>query len=280
MSNRWTITLCRAILATAIAAVAACGGGQPDTPEARSKRGLEIVDAVGRHVAEAQTISFTTHEEGERIRRSGRKDPVSIQQEVRVRRPDRLLLKGTGNLDLEVFYDGKQITLISHQERVYGVVAASGPLTEIIPGVIDRFDVPFPVGDLIAFTAVERLVNEETTGGWVGDEALNGRAVAKVAWQHPNLDWTIWVAKDGPPLLHRLEIHFKARRGSPRRAYDFTNWTFNGEIPEATFAVNVPQDYEGIPIIQRASAVLPANAQPTTEPAGSGPQKDPRKEKP
>jgi hypothetical protein len=278
MSNRWNVTIGRASVAAAFLAAAACGGRQPDTPEARFNHGLDIVNAVGRHVAEAQTVSFTTHEKGERVRRSGRKDPVSIQQEVRVRRPDRLHLKGSGNLDLEVVYDGKQITLLSHKEKVYGVVPASGPLTEVIPGVIDRFDIPFPVGDLIAFTAAERLVNEETTGGWVGDETLNDQAVSKVAWQHPNLDWTIWVAKDGPPLLQRMEIHFKGRRGSPRRTYEFTNWVLNGEIPEATFAANVPQDYEGIPVIQRASAVLPADAQPTAEPAAAGSQKEPRKE--
>jgi hypothetical protein len=274
MSNRWNVTLGRASVATALLALAACGGNQPDTPEARYKRGMEIVSAVGQHVAAAQTLSFTTHEEGERVRRSGQKDPVTIDQVVQVRRPDRLHSKASGNLDLEIVYDGKQVTMITHRDKVYGVVPATGPLTEVIPMVIDRFDVPFPVGDLIAFTAPERLVNEETTGGWVGDETLNGQAVSKVAWTHPNVDWTIWVPKDGPPLLQRMEIHYKGRRGSPRRAYEFREWTLGGEIADATFVANVPEDFEGIPVIQRASAVLPADAKPSEDAAKPGTQKE------
>lgn len=274
MSNRWTVTLGLASVATVLSAVAACGGAPSDTAAARFKRGLEIVDAVGQHVAAAQTLSFTTHEEGERVRRSGSKDPVTIDQVVYVRRPDRLHSKASGNLDLEIVYDGTQVTLITHRDKVYGVVPATGPLTEVIPMVIDRFDVPFPVGDLIAFTAPERLINEETTGGWVGDETLNGQVVSKVAWTHPNVDWTIWVAKDGPPLLQRMEIHYKGRQGSPRRAYEFRDWTLGGEIPDATFVANVPEDFEGIPVIQRASAVLPADAKPSAEPAKPGTQKE------
>lgn len=274
MSNRWKVTLGRTAVAAAILVLAGCRGSQPDTPEARHKRGMEIVTAAGQHVAAAQAFRIATHEEGERVRRSGNTEAVSIDQIVEVRRPDRLHLKAAGGHDLEVFYDGKQITLMTHKDKVYGVVPAAGPLTEVIPGVIDRFDIPFPVGDLIAFTSAERLVNEETTGGWVGEETLNGKRVDKVAWQHPDLDWTIWVAKDGPPLVQRLELHYKGRRGAPRRVYELKDVTFGIDLPDSTFVATVPPDYEGIPVIQRASAVLAADAKPTSDTGKPGPEKE------
>jgi hypothetical protein len=274
MSNGWSLTRGGAMVATAALAFTACGGSSPETPEARYKRGMEIVTAAGQHVAAAQTMTITTHEEGERVRRSGHKEPVSIDQVVEVRRPDRLHIKASGGRDLEVFYDGRQITLMTHKDKVYGVVPASGSLLEVIPGVIDRFDIPFPLGDVIAFTSAERLVNEETTGGWVAEETLNGKRVDKVAWQHPNVDWTIWVAKDGPPLVRRMEITYKGRRGSPRRVYELREATFGGEIPDATFAAKVPEDYEGIPVIARASSVLPADAKPSEDIARAGTQKE------
>jgi hypothetical protein len=274
MTDGWNPIFGKTLAVTIGLAVAACNTTPPDTPATRYQRGVEIVTAVGQHVAAAQSLSFKTHEEGERVRRSGQKDPVSIDQVVQVRRPDRLHLKGSGNLDLEVFYDGTKITLLTHKDKVYGVVPATGPLTEVIPGVIDRFDIPFPLGDLVAFTAPERLINEETTGGYVGDETLNGKAVSKVAWQHPNLDWTIWVQKDGPPLLQRMELHYKGRRGSPRRAYEFSEWTMGADIPDGTFVAAVPEDYEGIPVIARASSVLPADAKPSEDVAKPGTQKE------
>lgn len=246
-------------------ALAQCRSNEPDTPEARYKRGLEIVNAAGQHVAAAQSFRLTTHEEGERVRRSGEKEPVTINQVVEVRRPDRLHIKASGGRDLEVFYDGKQVTLVTHQDKVYGVVPATGTLQELITHTMDRFDIPFPVGDLITFTSAERLVNEDTTGGWVGEETLDGTRVDKVAWQHPNIDWTIWVAKEGPPLVKRFEIDYKGRRGSPKRVYELRDFSPGVDIPDATFVANVPADYEGIPVIQRASSVLGDNPQPSAE---------------
>jgi hypothetical protein len=274
MTDGWNPIFGRTLAVAMGLAVAACNTTPPDTPATRHQRGMEIVTAAGQHVAAAQTMTITTHEEGERVRRSGNKEAVSIDQVVEVRRPDRLHMKASGGRDLEVFYDGKQITLMTHKDKVYGVIPASGSLLEVIPEVIDRFDIPFPLGDVIAFTSAERLVNEETTGGWVGEESVNGKRVDKVAWQHPNVDWTIWVAKDGPPLVHRMEITYKGRRGSPRRVYELRDATFGGDLPDATFAATVPEDYEGIPVIARASSVLPADAKPSEGVATPGTQKE------
>jgi hypothetical protein len=249
---RW----CAGALAVLAAAGVACRSNTPDSPAERRERGISVVNAVGQHVAAARSFSFSSHEEGERVKRSGEKDPVTIDQTIQVRRPNGLHLAGTGHRDLEVFYDGQRFTLMSHREKVYGIVPATGSVSDVINDAIARYDIPFPLGDLIAFSAAERLVNEDTAGGWVGEETLDGQPVTKVAWQHPDLDWTIWVARDGPPLLHRLELLYKSRRGSPRRTYTLSNWEFGGELPDSLFTAVVPQDYEGIPVIQRESAAL------------------------
>lgn len=240
--------------AVAIAVLAASCSRTPSTPEARRARGLELVAAAGKHIASAQTISLKALEESERVRRSGTKVPIKSEQEMQIRRPDRMHWKAAGNLDLESFYDGQRVTLMSHGQKVYAVAPETGTLDQMIDDASERYDIPLPLSDVVTFTAAERLVNEDTTGGWVADETLDGKRVAKVAWQHPNMDWTIWVALDGPPLLHKMDLLYKARRGSPRRTYTFSDWQFGGELPDSVFAAQVPQDYEGIPIVQRASA--------------------------
>jgi hypothetical protein len=141
----------------------------------------------------------------------------------------------------------------------------------LVNDIVPRYDIPFPLGDMIAFTSAERLVNEETTGGYVGDEAVDGRETSKVSFQHPNLDWTLWVSKDAEPVPVRLALTYKARPGTPQRTYDFSDWQFGVDLADATFTPNVPEDYEGIAVLQQASAVVPedAAAEPAT-PAPSG----------
>src|SRR5262245_52870262 len=204
------------VLLTALAmAVVACG--RADTPEARRVRGLEILTRLGTTLSSAQTVSFKAVETGERVRRSGEKIPVTLNHVVLMRRPDKLHVTVTGDYELDVNYDGKQNMLVTPKQKVYGVVPASGPLQDVVQDSVDRFDIPFPLGDLVTFEGPASLINDKTQGGWAGDETIGGQRVSKVAWQHPAVDWAVWVPAEGQPLPVRVEILYKGRRGSPSR---------------------------------------------------------------
>lgn len=263
------------LLAATLLAFAACD--RTDTPAARRAEGIALLDRAGAAVTAAQTLTFTAREQGERVRRSGDKVAVTLQHVVQVRRPDRIHVSVTGSYDLELFYDGHRITLVSPSQRVYGIVPASGSLDEVVHGVMDRFDLPFPLGDLVTYDTASRLVNDTTQGGWVGDETVRGQRVSKVAWQHAAVDWAVWIPQQAPALPVRLEIVYKGRRGAPRRTFDIEHWQVGGVLPDDAFAARVPADYEGIPVLQRASAVLDGVARPVPAPSTTGrPDKEQR----
>jgi len=268
----------RANVVIAAMAFAAVACGRADTPEARRARGLEILTRLGTTLASSQTVTFKATEKGERVRRSGQKVPVTLNHVVSMRRPDHLRVSVTGDYELEVNYDGKQILLMTPKQKVYGVVPASGPLQDVVHDAVDRFDIPFPLGDLVTFEGPASLVNDKTQGGWAGEETIGGKRVSKVAWQHAAVDWAVWVPVEGQPLPVRVEILYKGRRASPSRSFELADWELGGAIPDSTFVMKIPEDYEGIPVVQRASAVKneidKAKAEGTVAPAA------PTKEKP
>jgi len=249
------IQLAAATVVIAALAVAAVACGRADTPEAHRARGLEILTRLGTTLSNSQTVTFKATEKGERVRRSGEKVPVTLNHVVSMRRPDHLRVSVTGDYELEVNYDGKQIVLMTPKQKVYGVVPASGPLQDVVHDSVDRFDIPFPLGDLVTFEGPATLVTDKTEGGWAGEETINGKRVSKVAWQHPAVDWSVWVPVEGQPLPMRVEILYKGRRGSPRRSFEIEDWQLGGAVPDSTFVMKIPEDYEGIPVVQRASAV-------------------------
>ena len=79
----------------------------------------------------------------------------------------------------------------------------------------------------------------------------------------------------GDPLSRRLKVLLKTRAGKPLVDVTFVKWNLAAQLAEATFVPNVPSDYEGIAMVQRAAAVknvplppperAPARA-PTTPP--------------
>jgi hypothetical protein len=267
-------------VALALAVTIALAGiacGRAETPAARRARGIELLNKSGAAVTGAQTLTFKAHEQGERVRRSGDKVAVTLEHVVQVRRPDRIHVRVSGSYDLELFYDGKRITLMSPAEKVYGIVPASGSLDEVVHGVMDRFDLPFPLGDLVTYDNAHRLVNDKTQGGWVGEETVRGHRASKVAWQHPAAEWAVWIPEDGPALPVRLEILYKGRRGSPRRTFDIEDWRVGAALADDVFEAKVPADFEGIPVLQRASAVREEIERGrSTRPETASPEKEKR----
>jgi hypothetical protein len=270
------------ILAALIAliAVAACGdrgpGGasptterDPATAEEKRARGAALIRQMSEKIAAAQAVTFTTSEVIERVRRRDNERITSnINREIAFRRPDRCWSKVTGDNDLEIYYEGNRATLVSHKDKVFGEIPTPPTLDETVDVLSDKYDIPMPIGDLLTTNPHESLATDdpEMTGGWAGRETVDGVACHLLTWQHPNVDWSVWVPEAGEPLPKKLQIVYKARRGQPKTTIVIRNWNLNAQLPDETFARRVPDDYEGIPVIQRASAVLP--------PAGQEPEPD------
>ena len=251
-----------AALAVALS-VAACGPRErdPETPDARRERGLSMIQAMSDRLAASKSIAVETSEEISRITRTGERRVDTFTRELKMRRPDRLYSRTRGARELEIFYEGSRLTVISHPEKVYGELATPPTIDETVDVLSDRYDIALPIGDLLTDNPRHALISSEMTGGWAGRERVDGTMCARLAWQHPRVDWTIWIPESGEPLPRRLHIIYKARRGQPDAKVDFRKWDLHANIPDETFARHVPADYDGIAVIQRASA-LAGSAEP------------------
>lgn len=252
--------------AVAVVAVAlllwGCGGGgavEGGAERAGEPRpdGGAILRQMSERLKSATAFTFSTAETSERVRRNDERVTVNLEHRFSVRRPDRLWFKATGDHDLELFYDGKRVTLVSHKEKVFGEFPAAATLAETVDVIGERYDVPLPIADLLSLDPDKALVNEQTTGGWEKRETVDGVECNKLAYQHPNVDFAVWVPAAGDPLPKRLYIKYKARRGQPSTTVTFRDWNLSPQLNDETFARKVPDDYEGIPVIQRAASVIP-----------------------
>lgn len=245
--------------------VSACreGGGpgaaekSPATDEEKRAQGDAILKQMSDLLKAPQSFTFSTSESIERVRRNNEKVKINIDRQTIVRRPDRAWFSVTGDRYLEFFYDGKMVTLVSHKEKVFGELPAPPTLHETVEMITEKYDIPMPIADLLSLDPQEALKGEDTTGGWSRRETIGGIVCNVLSYQHPNVDFSLWIPASGDPLPQKFEITFKARRGQPTTTVTFKDWNLKAQVNDETFARKVPDDYEGIAVIQRASAVLP-----------------------
>jgi|SRR5687767_5537353 hypothetical protein len=248
--------LCRSALAgLAILSLAACGPREPSTDAERLARGRELVQQMSDRLAAATEFSVATTETRDVVRLSGAKETLSGTGVYTVRRPDRFHVKLTGGRNIESWYNGKVLTMAAHQDKVF----AQAPMPENINRTLDvlaeRYDMALPMGDLFYGPAAKALLSDATTGGYAGREDVGGTSCYHLAFQDTGADFELWLPVGGEPLPKRFKVVQKKRRGQPVVDVTFNEWNFAPQTSNATWVPKLPEDYEGIAVVQRAAAV-------------------------
>jgi hypothetical protein len=265
--QRWTAMRFPAVLAgLAISTIVACGPREPSTDAERLARGRELVQQMSARLAAAPQLTVTTTEVRDVVRKSGAKESVPLTGVYATRRPDRVHSRLTGGRGLEAWYDGKRLTVAVHEDKVF----AQAPMPETIDRTLDalaeRYDMALPVGDLFYSSTEKALLSDTTTGGYVGTETLGDTPCYHLAFQDVGVEWELWLPVQGDPLPKRLKVVQKRRTGQPMVDVTFAAWDLTTPISDATFVPTLPNDYEGIAILQRAAAVKGAAAKPSPDP--------------
>ena len=259
-----------ALLAGAAALALPSAGCSPARPQ--SAEG--VVKKMSDRLASAQSFSFTTQEKHQR-RRSGAVVEIARSRTFTVKRPDAIAFKTVGGEmggGLGV-YDGKSFTMVWPDQKAYARVKMPATIDAALDRVAEHFNIPLPVGDLLYASAYDALVSPDTTGRYVGREKLGAIECDHVAFTQERVDWELWVAVAGDPTPCRLTITSKGKSGALTSDVTFSDWNLAAAAPANAFEVNVPQDYERIPV----ASYEPAQATPASAPAAAASSAPPAK---
>ena len=258
-----TAVACAACVASLI--VAGCSR-EPTTPGARRQRGDEIVRRMSDHLARAKT--FTVQTTDTRTRSRGGKDvTLHTTRQLTLRRPDRLALRVSGDMDLRGWYDGSKLTLVSDTQKVWARANAAATIDDTLDRMADHLAMPMPMADFLYSSPYDALIGTQSTGGYVGTETVGGVACAHVAYKHPAVDWDLWVAESGDPVPRKFVVTNKTFTRPRTAEVTFDKWTYDAEAADATFTPEIPAGYEHIQIVvgeprKAATPASPAAAAP------------------
>lgn len=243
-----------------------CGPREPRTEEEKMARGRELVQQMSTRLAEAPAFRLVTRETRERVKRDGTKQTLSLNRETSVRRPDRLHSKTTGDVQNELFYDGVGLTLVMHNEKIFGQSRMPEALDGMIDAIAERYGVSMPAADLVYSNPARALLTDTTKGGYVGREDLDGTPTYHLAFTDEGVAWDLWLPVEGEPLPRKLRVVRTAQRGQPVSEVNVEEWDLEPQIDDAIFDAKVPADYEGVALIQRARVFSNRPAETGTAP--------------
>lgn len=236
------------------------------TPEAAKAKGDAMLQEMSKNLGALQTFAYTVDERRE-IVKGAAKEERRTSRRVIVRRPNAFAFTTTGGeRDGQGWYDGKQITLIANRAKVWARGPMPGTLDEALDFLSAEYDIRLATADLLYANPYDALMTSDTTGGWVDVQKIGERNCDHLAYQHSAVDWEIWLG-EGRRLPCQAKIVYKNDPGQPATTVTYVAFEDTPPVSDDTFAAKIPDGYQRIRIMRRATVEDPNLAAPPSEPA-------------
>jgi hypothetical protein len=161
---------------------------------------------------------------------------------VGVKRPDKLRALRVGELaDQRSYYDGTTLTLHATTEGLYATMAAPPTLGGMLDFAREDLGLILPGSDLVYDNAYSILAGPLTSAVVVGKAVIAGVTCDHLAFRHPDMDFQLWVADEGPPLPYKYIVTDITTPTQISTVTVMREWIVNPDLDDALFVFDKPE---------------------------------------
>ncbi|TIU90192.1 MAG: DUF2092 domain-containing protein [Mesorhizobium sp.] len=225
------------MLAFAVAALLASPDAHADEAQAKA-----LVKAMSDYMAAQKSISFQYDTSLEVVTPDDQKLAIVSSGTATIARPDRIRATRTGGFaDVELVFDGKTLTLLGKNAKLYGQAEVPGTVDHLVDELREKFHVPVPGADLLMSDVYGVLMADVTDSKDLGSGVIRGKECDHLAFRTEEADWQIWIAQGNEPFPCRYEITSRKVRGYPEYVLDVHDWKASTDASMADFSFTPPQ---------------------------------------
>jgi hypothetical protein len=240
--------------ATDASAGTAPAGEGPEKPDI-DPRADELLRAASQYLAQAKAFTVSAEIWQDTVLRDGRKVQGARTVDLQMRRPDKLhaeVRSAIRNRDL--WYDGKNLTILDRDKNFYGTLDAPETLDKTIDFVEERFGINLPLGDLMISDPYASAIRNVQTGDYLGLSTVLGVQCHHLGFTQDAIDWQIWIEAGAKPLIRKVIITYKDEPQAPQFTAILKNWELTPPIPDQAFVFTPPPKAQKIGVWEYTSA--------------------------
>ncbi|RZJ84798.1 MAG: DUF2092 domain-containing protein, partial [Massilia sp.] len=160
---------------------------------------------------------------------------------VTLNRPDKLHVTRRGGFaNMEVGFDGKTVTLMGKNSKMYAQVDASGTIDQLVDVLRDKYHRPVPGADLLMSDPYKELMPEVTEVKDLGSGVIRGVECDHLAFRTREVDWQIWIAQGPTPYPCRYVITSAKQAGAPKYSIELMSWKTGAKVAADPFKLDIP----------------------------------------
>ncbi|MBP8080808.1 MAG: DUF2092 domain-containing protein [Arenimonas sp.] len=221
-----------------LAAVFSCGvaGVQAQTLDAK-----DVLKSMSDYMASQQTIELSFDSDIEIITPELEKIQFTNSGEAQLSRPDKLRAHRVGGYsDVELFFDGKSVTIFGRSINGYATFDAVGTVDQLIAALRAGHGVALPGADLLVSNSYEVLVAGVIEAKYMGRGVIDGIECEHLAFRNSETDWQLWVQVGKSPIPRKMVISSKTVNSAPQYTLRVKSWKTGGKLAAETFTFVPP----------------------------------------
>ena len=216
------------------AAMAAFTGASPASADETHARAL--LKAMSDYMGAQQAISFSYDSTLAIVTSDLQKLDFASSGTVTLSRPDKIRVTRTGGFaDVEMVYDGKQLSILGKNLGKFVQVSVPGTIEELVDRLRDR-GFPAPGADLLAANLNDTLMEAVVDVKDLGSGIIGGVECDHLAFRTESVDWQIWISMGDDPHPCRYVVTSKLLALAPEYRVDVSDWKAGAAVAEDDFA--------------------------------------------
>jgi len=201
----------------------------------------KIFMAMSDYLASQETISATFDSAVEVITPALEKIQFASSGTLLMSRPSALKATRTGGYsDVEMFFDGKAVTVFGKNLNGYTRVDAPGSVDEMIDVLRDR-GMAIPGADLLLSNVYDTLIGDVLEAKYIGHAVIGGVECDHLAFRNQETDWQLWIERGDNPIPRKYVITTKSMGAAPQYTLTIHEWNTDVETTAADFTFTPPE---------------------------------------
>lgn len=195
----------------------------------------DVLRAMTDYLAKQERLSFDYQTSVEVVSPEFEKLEFISSGSVSMERPNKLRVTRRGGFaDIELVFDGTNLTVHGKDENVYAQIKAPGSISEMHEK-LEGAGLHFPLGDLFAPDAFDALTANASQARHIASATVGGLDAEYLAFRAPDFDWQIWIAEGKDPFPLRYVITSKHIAQAPQYRVEITNWKTGNSVAATDF---------------------------------------------
>ncbi len=145
----------------------------------------------------------------------------------------------------EFFYDGSTLAVWIPDRNVWASGPAEPTIAEMMAQTRRKYDLSFPLDDLLRGATTGQLLKGVTAGVVIGDSTVGGVLCDHLGFHKEGLDAQIWIEKGDRPLPRKMVLTTLTEESQPQHSEVFT-WNLTPKLEEAMYVFTPPAGAEKI----------------------------------